>query len=104
GEGVFGGFFDLAMTGAGTTEGDVVANGVVEQNGFLGHNRKLAAQVARGNLPDVSVADAHGALLRVVKAQEKVGESGFPGAAGADQRDDLASLDGEIDALQHGLI
>src|SRR5213083_513264 len=60
-------------------------------------------QVARGNLPDVSIADAHGALLRIVKAQQEVGEGGFPGAARADQRNELAWLNVQHNILQHAL-
>ena len=43
------------------------------------------------------------AARRVVKAQQQIGERGFAGAAGADERDELAGFDGEVDVPQHRL-
>ena len=41
---------------------------------------------------------------RVVKAEQQVGQRGFAGAAGADERDELAGFDFEIDVVQRDLL
>ena len=38
--------------------------------------------------------------MRVVKAQQQIGERGLAGAAGTDERDELAGLDGEVDVVR----
>src|SRR5256885_12031341 len=43
---------------------DVVSNRVVEENGFLGDEGDLLAQVANGYVPNIGRADAHSAALR----------------------------------------
>ena len=53
------------------------------------------------NVAQIHAADFDRAARRVVKAQQQVGERGFAGAARADERDELAGLDGEIDVAQH---
>ena len=49
----------------------------------------------------IHAADFDRAAHGVVKAQQQVGERGFAGTAGADERDQLAGFDGEVDVAQH---
>ena len=102
GVGVARGGDDFLVGRAEPAQFDVPADGVVEQNVFLRDDGDLVAQIARGNLAQIHAADFDGAARGVVKAQEQIGERGFAGAAGADERDELAGFDGEIDAVQHG--
>ena len=80
---------------------DVPADGVVEQNIFLRHDGDLVAQVARGNFSQIHAADFDRAARGVVKTQQQIGQRGFAGTAGADERDELAGFDREIDVAQH---
>ena len=91
---------DFIVRRAGPTQLDVPPDGVVEQNRFLRDDGDLTPQFARGDVADVHAADADDAALRVVKAQEQVRERGFAGAAGADERDELAGFDLQFDVVQ----
>ena len=103
GIGVTRGFDDFCVRRAEAAQLDVPADGVVEQNGFLRDDGDLVPQVARGNVAQIHAADFDRAALRVVKTQEQIGQRGFAGAAGADQRDQLAGFDGKVDVSQHRL-
>ena len=102
GVGVARGGDDFLVRRAEPAQLDVPADGVVEQNVFLRDDGDLVAQIARGNVAQIHAADFDRAARRVVKAQQQVGERGFAGAAGADERDELAGFDGEVDVVQHG--
>ena len=91
---------DFIARCTGPAQFDVPADGVVEQDGFLGDDGDLISQIARGDAADVHAADADDAPLRVIKSQEQIGERGFAGAAGADERDELAGLDLQLDVVQ----
>jgi len=101
GEGVFGGGDDFLARRAQPAQLDVPADGVVEQNIFLRDDGDLIAQIARGYFAQIHAADFDGALRGVVETQEQIGERGLAGAAGADQRDELAGFDGKIDVVQN---
>ena len=77
GVGVLGGLFNLGVGGAGPAEGNVVADRVVEQQGFLGHDRHVGPQVAGGDLPDIGAANENRSFIRVVETKQEVGEAGF---------------------------
>ena len=91
--GVAGGGDDFVIRCAGPAQLNVPADGVVEQNGFLRDDGNLVAQIAGGNVANVHAADVDDAALRVVKAQQQIGQRGFAGAAGADERDELAGFE-----------
>ncbi len=61
--------------------------------------RKSRVDTSRKSTPPIWMRAAR----RVVKTQQQVGERGFAGTAGADERDELAGLDGEVDVVQHRL-
>src|SRR5205823_986613 len=72
--------------------------------GLLSDHGDLAAQIAGGHAANVRVADAHSALLRIVKTEQQIGERSLAGAAGADQRRDLARSDRQLNAVQDQLV
>ena len=100
--GMFGGGFNVRIGRAGPAEFDVAPDGFVEQNGFLGDHGDMGAEVAGGEFPDVGAADAHRPFLRVVKAEEQIGQGRFARAAAPDEGHQLAGFDGEVDAAQDG--
>ena len=83
--------------------GDVGADGVVEEEGELRDDGDLRAQRAQRVVADVDAVDRDPPLGHVVEARDQIGEGALAAAAHADERDDLAGLDREVDVLQHGL-
>ena len=55
-------------------------------------------------MPDVCVANEHCAFVGVIEAEQEVGEAGFAGAGAADQSNELAGLDDQVDVVEHGLL
>ncbi len=100
GVGVFGGGDDFLVRRAEAAQLDVPADGVVEQDVFLRDDGDLIPQVARGNIAQIHAADFDRATHGVVKTQEQIGQRGFAGATGANECDELAGFDGEVDIVQ----
>src|SRR6266481_6936574 len=57
--------------------------------------------VVHGQVGDVGPAEGDGPAVRAQQAADQVDEARLAGAVGADQREDLAFADGEVDAI-HG--
>src|SRR6185312_16884632 len=98
-----GGGFDLGIGHAIAARGEVAADGVVEQDGFLRDNGDLTPEFRHRDITNIRAADAHRAALGIVEAREQVRERGLARATAADERDELAGFDSEIDAAQNGL-
>ena len=75
---------ELVFAGSWTTEEQVIADGAVEEEDFLGLGSDMAAQKVEWQCAQVVADDAHSALLGVVVARQQVGYSGLAGAGGAD--------------------
>ena len=69
---------DLRVRGPRPPQLDVAADRVVEEDGFLGDNGHLAAQIVRGNLANIHPANLNAPALGIIEPQEQVGERGFP--------------------------
>ena len=61
-------FDDLGLGRTGTAQPDVRRDGLVEQDGFLGHDRNMFPQIARQHVTDVSVTNPDRTALRVIKS------------------------------------
>ena len=85
-------------------EGDVVVDGVVEENGLLVHIAHEGTQVVLGELPDVGAVDHDRALLHVVEAWQQVGQRCLAAAALSHQGHGLAARYVEVDAVDHPLL
>ena len=53
-------------------------------------------EMSRKSMPPILIVPA----WRIVKAREQIRESGFARAAAADERDELAGFDGEIESCK----
>ncbi|GAB3873755.1 hypothetical protein GCM10027610_141420 [Dactylosporangium cerinum] len=73
----------------------------MEEVGVLGDDADGVAQGLQGGVADVDVADEDRAGGGVVDPRDQHRGGGLAGAGGADERDHLAGLDGEGDALEH---
>ena len=104
GESVAGGLLYLGICRARAAQADVVADGVVEQDDFLGDDRHLGANIPHGGLAQVHASDADGAPGRIVKSQKEVGQGGFARTAFAHQGDHLARLRRKTDVAQYQLV
>ncbi len=93
--------FDERVLHVWLAVGDVVAHGVVEEDGLLRDLRDLAAQRAEGELAHVVAVDEDASGSHVEEARDEIDEGGFARAAGADEREHFAGMDIEIDVMQN---
>ena len=84
-------------------EGDIVPDGVVEQDGFLVHVADKLAQVVHAQVFHVDAVDEHLALLHVVVARYQVNQCGLSRARLSHDGNGLALLDDEVYIAQHPL-
>lgn len=90
-----GGGEDIGIGDAVGAIGDVEADGVGEDDGVLGDEADLGAEGGEGDGCDIDVIDEDAAGGRREEAEEERNECSFSGAVGADERGDLALVDGE---------
>ncbi len=93
---------DLVFGGIGSTEGDVVGDGAVQQHGFLQHESDLGAQTVQGAGADVDTVDADASGVGVSEARDHAQHGGFAAAGRPDDSHHLAGVDVEGDVVQHG--
>ena len=93
-----GGGDEFGLGGVGAAEAQVVLDRAVEQVGVLRDHGDHAADRVGIERAQILAADADGAGLRIVQAQQQAHDGGFAGAAGADDADALAGGDGERQA------
>ena len=67
----------LLLRGIVDAEGDVVKEGVVEEDGFLVHVADELPQVVNAEVAHVDAVDEHLALLHVVVARNEVDKRGL---------------------------
>src|SRR6266511_1713862 len=93
-----GGGDQVVVGGVGLGVAQVLRDRGVEQEGVLEHHAQLRSPRLEGDLAQVGAVDEDPAGLGVVEAGDQGGDRGFPGAAGADQGDELAGgdVDGEV--------
>ena len=86
--------------GAADAIRDVLADRAREQRRILQHGRHPAAEPRRVELAHVAAADADAPFVRIVEAQQQVQHRRLAGSRLADERDDLAGRDPEIDPFE----
>ena len=79
------------------TEGDVAADGVVEHEGLLRHERGDVADAATAHLAQVDAVDEHRARVGVDEPHDEVGQRRLAAAGGSDDRDRRSGRDVEGD-------
>ncbi len=97
-----GGLFDLLGGGVRGAEGDVVADGVGEEEGLLRDEADVSAEGLEGEGADGAVVDEDGAGVGVLEAGDEVDEGGFAGAGGAYDGEAAAGGDAEVDVVEDG--
>src|SRR5262249_10543477 len=90
----------VLVCNAVAAEHDILAHRARQQNAFLHHAADLAPEVGRIELPDVGAVEQDHALLRLIEAEQQAGDGRLARSDAAKDRDMLAGLDGEGDALQ----
>ena len=91
---------DLLPGGVGTSQGDVVVDGLVGQGHVLQHDRHAREQPGESRVAHVDAADAHGAVVDVVEAGDEAGQGRLATTGGADERCHGSRLGGEGHAVQ----
>ncbi len=95
-----GGAFDLGFGGVGCAEGDVVGDGVGEEEGFLWDEADVFAEVGEGVVADGAVVEEERVGGGVVEAGDEGYEGGFAGAGGAYDGEGGAGGDIEGDVVE----
>ena len=93
---------DVGLAGVGAAEPQVVLDRAVEQVGVLRHHGDHPAHRFGIERAQVLAADADGAALWIVQAEQQPHDGGFAGPAGADNADALAGGDAEGQAAVRG--
>ena len=91
---------DLLFAGAGSTIGDVEADGIVEQHGILRHNTDVLAQAFLADAADVLPVDTDAAAIHVIEAEQQTRQGRLASAAGTYHRQRMPRRDGEADPMQ----
>lgn len=96
------GFEDFGFGGLGAGEGDVFADGSVEEEGFLEDDAELGAVAAELDGGEVDVIDEDAPGAGDVEGGDEADGGGFAGAGGADESGDGAGRGMEGDAAEDG--
>ena len=97
-----GGFLDLFGSCLGNTEGDVLANGLGEEEGLLGDEAYVFAQGVEGETANRFSVDEDRAGSGIVEAGDEANEGGFAGAGRANDSKAGAGGDAEVDVFEDG--
>ena len=92
---------DLLVRGVRSSQGQVSADGVVEQMSVLGDHAHRGVQRCGGDVTDVRAVVADGAGADVVQAGQQGRDGGLARPGGAHQGIGLAGPHREGDAVQH---
>ena len=80
--GCLGGFYRVLVRSILFAVGDVFENGAVEQPGLLQYHGISASEAFSCDVADILAVNANGALVGIVKAHQKVDDSGLSRACG----------------------
>src|SRR5699024_1713503 len=94
------GFLHLGVGGVGVATAQVVLCGAREQHVLLQHHGHLVAQGLQVVLAHVHAAHLHAALGDVVQAGDQLDQAGLGRTGAAQDADDLARLDVQVDVGQ----
>ena len=92
---------ELGVGGLLATESQVGGHGAGEEEGTLRHEADRLPQLVEVGLAHVDAVDPDGAARRVEQPRDERDERRLAGAGRADDRDGLAGLGPEGDAVQH---
>ena len=85
-------------------EGDIIEEGVVEEDGLLVHITNQLTQVVNTQVLHVDAIYQHLTFLHIVIARNQIHQSRFSAAALSHQGDGLTFLNNQIDVAQHPLV
>ena len=102
GIGYLSGLDDLFHRGVIYAEGDVVVEGVIEEDGLLVDVADEGTQFGDAYTLDVLAVDEYFTLLHIVVARHQVHEGTLAGAGLSHEGDGLALWHDEVDVLEHG--
>ncbi len=85
----------------GFGKGDVVSNGIVEQEGFFEHHTDVLTQFAYIELAQIDAVQRDAALFHVIKAQQEPNDRALARTGGTHQRNRLPRCDGDTHTVEH---
>ena len=95
-----GGVEDLGLSGVGASEGDVLRDGVGEEESLLGDEADVVTEVGERVFADGAAVDEDGSRRRVVEAGDEADQRGLAGASGADDGEGRSRGDAEVDVVE----
>ena len=101
GVGYDSGLFYMVEAVVGSAKGDVVGNGIVEEDAVLRNETYLSTDAIDVEVADGDAVDEYLSVGAVVETGKEVDESGFAGARGAYNGNGFAFRNGEVDAFKH---
>ena len=96
-----GGGHHILHRGILHAEGNVVENGVVEENRLLVHIAHKAPEAVQAEIPDILTVNLHGTSGHVVEARYEVHQCGLAGPGFAHDGHGLALGHGKGNIVQH---
>jgi hypothetical protein len=85
----------------GLCQANVVDDRAGEQVALLRHERDCAAQAVEPSVAKIDAPEPHLTAHRIVEPDQELCERGLPGSGRADERQMLARLDPQVDAVQN---
>ncbi len=96
-----GGLFDKVEAVVGVAEGNVVGDGVVEEDAVLRDESYLSTETVDVEVGDGCVVNEDGAASAVIEAWEEVDEGGFASSRRAYYSDGFAAGNGEVGVAEY---
>ena len=96
-----GGLFDKVEAVVGVAKGNVVGDGVVEEDAVLRDESYLSTEAVDVKVGDGCVVDEDGAAGAVIEAWEEVDEGGFASSRRAYYSDGFAAGNGEVGVAEY---
>ena len=104
GAGGLAGGFDLVIGGVGIAPLQVLFDGAGEEHVLLQHHADGAPEGVGGIVLHVHAAHLHGPGVHLIEPGDQLDQAGFAAAGAADDADDLAASDVQVDVRQGGVL
>ena len=99
----FGSGFNRFGCGVFGTQLDIIAHGVVKEDGVLGHQSHKPPQGGFGDIPNIDIIQGNPTLICVVKTGHQICDGTFATPGLSHQGHGLSLPDLQVEVLQHGL-
>src|SRR5690606_35544076 len=99
-----GGALDFWKGGGGLSVGDVVEDGVIEEERILKHDADMPSEGTLSERAQVLAIQQDASFPRIIEAHEECHQRGLAGAARADDRNGFTGADMKVDSGKERLV